>query len=179
MSENSGVLDQIFNAGDDALAYEFLVTLGPIPYLDAVTNSMVRCITCEIPEKSVGTYEYDFKTEHIVKPNGKNTTPKEFSMEFRVDKYFAIYKALRSWNDAIINPANGGTTFDSVNGVSSIRIPITIATGTYDTSGTFIPTLQTWSFTGCFPVGIGGFTLDNQGGDPLTCTVRWNYLKMI
>lgn len=174
-----GVIDQIFNQGDDFLGYEYQMSLGPIPYLDAVTNSLVRCTTVEIPEKAIGTYEYDYKSEKIVKPNGKNTSPKEFSVEFRLDKYLLLYKAFRAWSDSIVSPITGGSSIDSVNGVSSIRIPITITTGTYDVNGNFVPTLHAWFFTGCFPVSVGALNLDNQSGEPVMCSLRLSFLKMV
>lgn len=173
------VLDTIFNSGDDALPYEFQVNLGPIPYLDTITNTMMRVTTVEIPPKVNGSYEYYYKSEKIVKPNGRNETVKEFTMEFRMDKYYLVYKALRLWSDAITNPITGGTTFDSKDGTSLIRIPINITTGTYDVLGNFVPTLQGWGFTGCWPIEVGGFALDNQGSDPLMCSIRWGFLKMI
>jgi len=174
-----GTLDAIFNQGDDALGYEFQVNLGPIPYLDTITNSLVRVTTCEIPAKTLGSYDYYYKSEHLVKPNGRNESAKEFSIQFRMDKYFVLYKALRLWSDVIVNPITGGGTEDSVGGVSAIRIPITITTGTYDVTGAFIPTLQIWSFTGCWPTDVSGFDLDNTSGDPLMCSVKFSFLKMI
>ena len=173
-----GVLENVFAGGDDALGYEFSMSLGPIPYLDVATNLLVRCNTVEIPEISVGEYEYDYKSEKIVKPNGKIMTPKEFTTEFRIDKYYNLYKAFKTWNNAIVSPVSGGVAADSINGVSAIRIPITVSTGTYDIDGNFVPTLQIWNFTGCWPKAIGGFTLDNQNGDALMCSIRWGYLKM-
>lgn len=171
------VLDTIFASGDDAIGHEFQVSLGPIPYLDVATNLLVRCITVEIPEVSVGEYEYDYKSEKIVKPNGKITTPKEFTIEFRIDKYYNLYKAFKTWNNAIVSPTSGGVATDSNNGLSAIRIPITISTGTYDIDGNFVPTLQVWSFTGCWPKAVGGFSLDNQSGEPLTTAIRFGFLK--
>lgn len=173
-----GVMETIFSQGDDAIGYEFQISLGPIPYLDVATNLLVRCNTVEIPAISVQTYEYDYKSEKVVKPNGKIGTPKEFSTEFRIDKYYNLYKAIKTWNNAIVSPVSGGVATDSNNGVSAIRIPITVSTGTYDIEGNFVPTLQVWNFTGCFPVEVGGFTLDSQSGDPVMCTVRWSFLKM-
>jgi len=45
-----GVMDTIFASGDDAIGFEWGVSLGPIPYLDVETNLLVRAITCEIPD---------------------------------------------------------------------------------------------------------------------------------
>jgi hypothetical protein len=173
-----GVMETIFAVGDDALGYEYQISLGPIPSLDVATNLLVRATTCEIPEIIVGEYEYDYKSEKVVKPNGKIGTAKEFSIEFRVDKYYNLYKAFKTWNNAIVSPVSGGVATDSNNGISAIRIPITVTTGTYDIEGNFIPTTQIWNFTGCWPKSIGGFTLDNQSGEPVMCSIRFGYLKM-
>lgn len=174
-----GVLEQIFNQGDDFLGYEYQVSFGPIPYLDTVTNSLVRCNTVNIPEKVLGTYEYDYKSEKIVKPNGKNLTQKEFEMEFRLDKYLLLYKAFRLWNDSIVSPITGGSSMDSINGVTPFRIPITVTTGTYDVLGNFVPTLHAWYFKGCWPISVGALNLDNQNGEPVMCNIRFGFLKMI
>lgn len=172
------MIDNIFSVGDDALAQEFQISFGPIPFMDAAGPINIRCTTVEIPEHVIGEYEYRYKSEKIVKPNGQIETAKEFAIEFRIDKYFNLYKAFVAWNNGIVNPITGGAASDSVNGVSTIRIPIVVSTGTYDIEGNFVPTTQNWTFTGCWPKAVGGFTLDNQSGDPLLTSVRFGYLSM-
>lgn len=171
-------IESVFSAGDDALGYEYQVSFGPIPYLDTSSPVNLRCTTVEIPPHVLGEYEYRYKSEKIVKPNGQIETAKEFTIEFRIDKYYSLYKAFLTWNNAIVSPVTGGAASDSVNGVSAIRVPITVTTGTYDIEGNFIPTTQIWSFTGCWPKEIGGFTLDNQSGDPLLTSIRFGYLSL-
>lgn len=172
------MIENIFSAGDDAISFEYQVSFGPIPYLDTAGPINLRCTTVEIPEHVTGEYEYRYKSERIVKPNGQIETAKEFSVEFRIDKYYLLYKAFLAWNNGIVNPVTGGAATDSVNGISTIRIPIVVSTGTYDIEGNFVPTLQTWNFTGCWPKAVGGFTLDNQSGDPLLTSIRFGYLSM-
>lgn len=173
-----GIVDVAFQTGDDALAQEFMVSLGSIPYFSDPTGFNVRITTFDIPEFVAGTYEYDYKSEHIVKPNGKNATSKEFSISFRVDKYYLFYKALRLWQAAIINPDTGGMSIDSANGISATRIPMVVTSGYTNLDGDFTPTSQIWSFTGCWPTGVGNISLDNQSGEPVICTARFSYLKL-
>lgn len=173
------MINTIFQAGDDALGYEFQASFGPIPFLKGPSSLNVRITTVEIPPKTLGEYEYRYKSERMVKPNGQIETAKEFSIEFRMDKYYAIYKAFSLWQSSIVNPVSGGVAQDAgVNGESAIRIPITITSGTYDIEGNFIPTTQVWSFTGCWPKEVGGFSLDNSNGDPLLTAIRFGYLSM-
>lgn len=174
-----GVLDTAFGVGDDALAYEFEISIGPLTLFADPTGIIFRATTVEIPEVSVGEYEFDYKSEKIVKPNGKITTPKEFSIEFRIDKYWKVYQAFKLWNNAIVNPDTGGVATDSNNGNSLIRTPITITTGTTNLDGNFIPTTQIWAFTGCWPKRVGGFSMDNNSGEPLLTSITFGFLKML
>lgn len=174
-----GVLDTAFNLSDDALGFEYQISIAASPLLPDSVNYTFRATTVEIPAVSIGEYTIEYKTETIVKPNGKITTPKEFSIEFRVDKYYALYKAFRLWHTSIVNPDTGGVAKDSVGGVSAIRLPIVISTGTFGIDGLFVNTLQSWTFTGCWPKEIGGFSLDNANNDPVLCSIRFGFLKML
>lgn len=174
-----GIIDTAYSMGDDAIGYEYQISLGPLPYIPDASNFTFRATTVEIPEVSVGEYTIEYKSETLVKPNGKITTPKEFTIEFRIDKYYALYKAFRLWNGSIVNPDTGGVARDSIFGASLIRTPITISTGTYDIDGNFVPTLQTWTFTGCWPKAVGGFSLDNSSAEPLLTSIRFGFLKML
>jgi len=174
-----GIIDTAYGLSDDAIGYEYQISLGPIPFLPDPTGFTFRATTVEIPEISVGEYQIEYKSETLVKPNGKITTPKEFTIEFRIDKYYNLYKAFKLWNNAIANPDTGGVAMDSINGISTFRTPITISTGTFDTAGNFIPTLQVWTFTGCWPKAVGGFTLDNASADPIMTQIRFGFLKML
>ena len=171
-------IDTVFNAGDDALTYEWQMSFGPIPYLDVATNFNIRCQSVDIPPITIGEYSIEYKTDTIVKPNGKNTTAKEFTTEFRVDKYWKLYNALRLWSNSIVS-TSGGVATDSLNGVSTIRIPITITTGMTDIDGNFVPTGGLWSFTGSWPKSVGNPTLDNSSAEPATTSITWGYLKLL
>jgi len=172
-----GVIDTAYAQGDDALSYEWNMSFGSIPYLDVAVNLNVRCTTVDLPTVTLGEYSYDYKSDTVVKPNGKNTTPKEFSTTFRIDKYWIVYNAFKTWCTSIVSP-NGGVAIDSINGNSVIRVPVIITTGMFDSNESFIPTGGLWSFTGCWPKSVGNPTLDTTSGDPATTTITWGYLKL-
>lgn len=173
------VIDSVFNLGDDALGNEYMVTFGNIPFLAGSEPLNLRATTFEIPASSIGTYEVQYKSEKLVKPNGQNMTAKEFSFEFRHDKFYLHYKAFRAWQASIVNPNTGGIAMDSINGMSVMRVPITVTSGYLDLDGNFVPTSQIWQFTGCWPTEVGGLTLDNSSAEPLMCSIRFSYLKQI
>ncbi len=191
-----GIIETAYGAGDDALAHEFQVMFGPIPYLPDFPGA--RVVSFEIPAQTLGEYTYKFRGETVVKHNGEITTPKEFTIELRMDKYYVIYKAIRTWMSVIINPDTGLPSLDTKN-VSFNRVPITVSTGyhtdrpfgidtafsEFDVLGVqgrlfeFQPTLQVWFFTGCWPKSISEVALDNQSGDPLVSRITFGYQKLL
>lgn len=174
-----GTIDTIYGIGDDSLAYEFQVAISPISFFTSSEGATLRVTTVEIPETSFGTYTIDYKSETLEKPNGKITTPKEFSIEFRIDKFYNIHKGLVAWNNAVVNPQTGGASLDSVNGVSALRVPIIVTTGMNDLDGNFVPTGKVITFKGAMPKTIGGYTYDNSNAEPITCSVTFTYLSKI
>jgi hypothetical protein len=196
-----GIIETVYGAGDDALAHEFQVLFGPLPYFPDIPfleNQGARVVSFEVPSQSIGEYSYKFRGETISKPNGEITTPKEFSIELRMDKYYVLYKAIRTWMSVIVNPDTGLPALDVVNklGLNFHRIPITVSTGYHtdrifgiDTSFEafgervnlldYMPTLQAWFFTGCWPKSISEVSLDNQSGEPLVSRITFGYLKLL
>ena len=59
------MINTIFSCGDDALANEFQVSFGPIPFLEGPKSLNVRVTTVEIPPKTLGEYEYRYKSERV------------------------------------------------------------------------------------------------------------------
>jgi hypothetical protein len=173
-----GTIDTAYAQGDDALSYEWQMALGSLSIFTTTANLNVRCTTVDLPAITLGEYTYDFKSETVVKPNGKNATSKEFTTTFRIDKYWNLYNAFKTWSNSIVSPSSGGVAIDSVAGISAIRAPITISSGMYDIDGTFTATGAVWSFTGCWPKVVGNPTLDNGSGDPATTTITWGYLSL-
>lgn len=178
-----GIIDNIYAAGDDAFTSEFEVIFGtlilPIP---GITNLTIRTTTLVIPEKSIGTYSYKYRSETVVKNSGEITTPKEFTIEFRVDKYYILYKALSQWMGFLVDPDSGLPKYETLSsGVSPISIPMTIISGYMDRDipNLFRPTTQIWEFTGCRPTKIGDISLDNGSVDGLKCSVTFTYYKLL
>lgn len=171
------VIDDIYGAGADALTYEFQVTFGPQADIDTVVDSLpLRVTNVNIPEISQGEYTVEYKTETLVKSNGKNTTPKEFDIEFRLDKNQNIYKAFKAWSAKFQNPSTGGYAEDTV--ATGLRTTIDVQSGYLDIDGVFVLTGLNWHFQGAWPKRVAAITLDNSGTDPILCAVTFGYLTM-
>ena len=170
-------IQAVYNAGDDALGYEFEITVGSIASLVGLvdlTGLTLRTNTINIPSQERGEYTYDYKTRTVLKPNGKVTTPTEFDFEFRTDKNYVYYKLFSAWQNLIAN--DSGASRDALpGGISPIRTTMTVKT--IDANG--LPTGQVWEFQGCWCKSLGSITLDNQSGDPIQCSVTFGFLSMV
>ncbi len=167
-------VEKIYGAGDDALGYEYEITVSPLGALTSLlpdlTGLTLRTTNVNIPSNERGEYQYDYKTRTIVKPNGKVTTPNEFDFDFRVDKNYAFYNFFIAWQNVIAN--NEGASGDFLSGGSPIRADIVVKS--VDANGDL--TGGIWNFKGCWPKVVGSLGLDAQSGDPITCNINLAYL---
>lgn len=170
-------IDSVYAAGDDALGYEFEISMSKIPLLSGDTSAIetisVRTATVNIPSSERGDYTFDYKTRTIKKSNGKVTTANEFDFDFRIDKNWALYKYFLKWSNIVGSNAGASGDF-SIGGASPIRTDITVKT--IDANGNY--TSQVWVFKGCWCSSVGSVSLDNSSGDPLTLTVTMSFLTM-
>jgi hypothetical protein len=172
-------LDLIYQAGDDALQNQFQVIIPAFPNVINIGYTNIRVLSISIPELAMGTYEIPFGTDRFTKPSGKNETTKEFSISFRIDKYWQVYNGMRQWHGLIFNQDTGAVSSDAGNdglgGLSPLRVPITVQT--IDSNNTL--TGGEWIFEGCWPSTVGGFDFSQDVGDPITIDTTFQYVKLL
>lgn len=159
------MVNTIYQMGNDALNNQGKVIISPLQVLDMVEALQFRITTLpSIPEYKIEFNDFSYKgyTVSLAKPGESLTRSATF--DFRVDKYWNVYKMLKNWLKLIHNHEEG----DAGLGDSElVRTPISI---TMDNG-------PTWTFTGCIPEGLSDIALDNtSAGDPLTCTFTFRYL---
>lgn len=172
-------LDTIFQAGDDALQNQFQIVIPAFPNVINIAGTNLRVTNVSIPELTVGTYENQYQTDRVVKPSGKNETPKEFSFTFRADKYWQVYNGFSLWHGLIINQETGAMASDAGNdglgGLSPLRVPVIVQS--IDSNGTLTGFEKT--FEGSWPSIVGGFDFTFDSGDPIVIDVTMQFLKII
>jgi len=168
-------IELLQKAGDDALGNQFLVVIPPYPGVIDNVFTTVRVTTIEIPDSTVGTYEVQFGSQVMTKPNGVITTPNEFSFTFRNDKNWNVYNGFYNWKQFIANENTGVMATDlAPNGVSSFRVPITVLA----TDGAYIPTGLERIFEGCWPSSLSAISFEQTSGEPIETTVTMQFVKM-
>jgi hypothetical protein len=160
--------------GDDSLSNQFAIIIPSYPGQIDPNGDNFRVTNISIPERSINTYEVHYKTQKFTKPSGKDASANEFTFEFRVDKFWNTYKGFSDWHRAIIDPVTGIQTPDFANGVSGIRVPITVQT--IDSND--VPTSTGWVFDGCFPSTIPGVDFAMDNGDPIVVSITMQYITV-
>lgn len=171
-------IDSVYAQGDDALGNVAELEVGAFSLFgDLKDNLKFRTTNISVPGFAVGEYMVAWKSQQFPKPNGKDETPKLFTSQFRVDKYYIVYKALQAWWQYICNSDSGAMAEDvgAVSGTSNIRTDIQVRT--VDTNG--VTTNEGFKFEKAYIKELSGFDYDVNSGDPLSCTVTWSYVKMI
>ena len=171
-------IDSVYAMGDDAISNVAELEIGAFSLFgDLKDNLKYRTTNISVPGFAVGEYMVAWKSQQFPKPNGKDETPKLFTSQFRVDKYYIVYKALQAWWQYICNSDSGAMAEDvgAVSGTSNIRTDIQVRT--VDTNG--VTTNEGFKFEKAYIKELSGFDYDVNSGDPLSCTVTWSYVKMI
>lgn len=126
---------ELLKAGADAMSNMFDVQiifpedlqsqLGP-----DISMLRIRAKGFEPPVFNVKTYEVKYKTISITRPATQLEGSRTFSLSFRVDAYYSIYKALKMWASRIGTGSTGyasnalwGDASESPNGVlGTVRV---------------------------------------------------------
>jgi len=159
---------------DDLLANQFLMVIPPFPGVIDNTGTNVRITNFAVPERSVGVYDVHYRSQKFTKPSGKDTSPNQFTFDIRIDKTLSVYKGLSDWHRLVIDPVTGQQTPDFANGVSGLRIPITVLT--VDSNDTVTST--GWAYDGCFPSTIPGIDFSMESGDPIVVSITMEFITV-
>lgn len=172
------MLDILYKMGDDAVDNEGIIVFEPLPFMSTAEALQFRISGFEIPEFSQDSYSVRYKTQEFEKPKGSITTSKDFSFDFRVDKYWTIYDDLLTWKQIIGNDDTGAISEDvnPLSGQSTIRTNFSVFP--MDSNGNV--TYKGWKFTNAWISSLGSVSFDQQGsGDPITVSVSLKYVKCV
>lgn len=159
---------------DDALANHFQINIPNFPGVLNLEGTNIRVLTVEIPERTVSTYEIHYRSQKLTKYGSKDTTPNQFTFTYRVDKNWQVYKGLESWHRLLNDPITGAQVPDFENGISGIRVPISVIC--IDSSGQITST--GWSFQGCFPSNVPSVSFSMEDGNPIIVTQNMEFITM-
>jgi hypothetical protein len=167
-------LEAIYLAGDDALQNQFQVVIPPFAGGTDIAGINLRVTNFSCPDLTVGVYSVEYKGGTFEKPNGKNASSKEFTFDFRVDKYWRTYASFVALKQLVQNDLTDTVGIDvAVGGISATRFPVSVLT----LDGNDLPTSSGWQYNFCFIKSLTGISHDYSGGDPLTATVTMGFVN--
>lgn len=171
-----GHIDVIYAAADDALGNQGILSIGALPALFTFQEKLsLRVTTMDIPDSVGGTYTIDFKTVKLEKPSGKIDTATEMTINFRADKYMAVYQAIQAWHQAIWNNETGAIMEDAnIFGFSNFRTDLNISMR----DSNDVLTYAGWDFVKAYPKSVGAINLDQSNGEPLIVPVTFSFIKL-
>lgn len=182
-------IQSTYRMGEDALQNLFEITFSlagvPVPGLpDAGLAWALRAQNFNVPTSGVQTYEVHYKTHVVERISGKGETPKEFSFDIRIDRFWGVYKLLTLWKNAAFGTWDNemGTDYLSASSPESYRAPLTVKPVGAD--GKILSTQQlgglatAWQFEGCYVKTLGEIPFDYTAGEPLVINVTFGCLGM-
>lgn len=100
----------LINEGNDFYSNLFIAEFTGGVFDDSVAQKMsVRCKGFQPPDIETGTYPVRYVNEFIELPKPDITFNRSFSVDFRVDVSYEVYKALQNQKATLINLKNGKT----------------------------------------------------------------------
>lgn len=112
----SSNIDTLLEVGSDAMTNLYELVLSEGTFSSATTQALtVRCKSFTPPSISQGTYKVYYKTANVDKAKPEVTLDRKFSVSFRVDSQYDIYKALQKQKAITFNPQYSYTATDIEN----------------------------------------------------------------
>jgi len=107
---------------DDQMANQFeVVFIGALPGGGDTNLLKLRMDRAfDIPERSMATYDVEYQGIKIPKLSSKEETDKTFTLNFRLDNNWLIYKALNNWFKNGLNENTGAGGTEASNRISMI-----------------------------------------------------------
>jgi hypothetical protein len=164
------MIESAFSQGDDALVNMAEITIQSSIF-KLSQELKFRTTQISIPEFSIETFEIHHKTQKFTLPSGKDGTPKTMSFTVRLDKYYAIYKALMAWLRYFCGePDDKGNAYivhPDKRSYSIVKVRCVDSNGVTASEG--------WTFKMAYIQSIGAIEFDAESGDPvkIQCTIAY------
>lgn len=179
LTNNNNYLQTLVNAGSDALnnLYEVSFVGG---HLTQVNNNLkVRCTGFTPPQVSQDSYTVRFVNTYIDRPNAKVNVIRNFTISFRVDANFEVYKALLEQERVTFNPTQSYTATD----IQAIKdrgdlFDVTVSIVNQGINSEIIDTKTIYSFHNCWITSIPSIQYNTDNSGPATIQIGISFLEM-
>lgn len=145
------------------------------------TSLMVRTDGFTPPTPSQVTYTNHWKTVSVDRPATKINLDRTFSITFRVDAYYSVYKTLLRWQSKTMQVSDGFAS-NSLASTNLGTVEVKAAEGLVDSlsdvdDNTALSTETSWKFEDAWIESITPPTYGTSSADPAKVTAKFRFGK--
>ena len=180
----SGGMDAYANLYDVTIWIPKTGTSGGVYGGEEKAEYNVRALGFTPPELSVGEYTIAYKGVKLIRPNAKIVGEREFSIEYRHDANYTLFKELNTWKATVINPnAEGIITFGAFskpvtdNPAMYGKVVVTAYKALTTSVTTPAAAAITWTFDQVICINVGSPAFTRAGNDATRITSKFMFLN--
>ena len=106
LSNTNNHINTLIGVGNDAHSHLYEAVFEGGSLGDINTSLSVRCSGFQRPETTQDSYPVRYITAYIDRPKAKVNVTRNFTLKFRLDAYWDVYKALLTQQSLTSNPAH-------------------------------------------------------------------------
>lgn len=170
-------LKSLIDVGNDAMSRLYELTFSGGLFPDDTSNLTIRCSSFTPPTPSQSTYKQQFITASIERPVPKVGLTRNFSLSFRSDDNWYLYKELLYQQKLTSNATHSfvNTSIDSLkNYFFNVRVNRIVALS--DTSDSTVERL--FNFNKCWITEIASPKFSSGDATPVTIDCKISFLEM-
>ena len=181
LSNTNNYIQTLVSAGSDAQSNLYIVNFVGGSLTDSGEALTVRCQGFQPPQTfSQNSYQNRFITAFIEMPASKVNVSRNFSLTFRVDAYYDIYKKLLEQRGVTSDPANSYVANDILtlknnNMLFDVEVAV-VDDGVHDAETISSQTI--FKFKDCWISSVGAIQYTTDSANAATTTVGINFLEM-
>ena len=174
---NNNFIESLVGASSDAQGnlYEISFTGGNLS--DVSESLKIRVDNFTPPETSQKSYQVKYLTATIDRPASQVDVSRSFSLDFRVDANYTVYKALISQQKITFNPSHNFAAID-IDALKDSLFTTTVKAVNEGVTKEDMETTTLFKFYKCWISSITPLSFKTGSSDPITVSITINFLKM-
>lgn len=180
--KNNNYLQELVTTAGDAFNNLYIAEfLGGVFDTQEISHGMsVRCDGFTPPAIDQPSYQVRFVNEHIDRPSTKVNVTRNFSLTFRVDANYTVYKAICRQRDVTFIPTSAYTATDiyelkQSNKLFTVNIKA-LSNGLNAPTGN--KSMNLFRFRDCWITRIDPLKFSYSSGDPLSVSIGISFIEM-
>ena len=179
LTNSNSYITEVLEASTDALNNLYVVTFRG-NFLDEVaTDLQVRCDSFTPPSIAHSSYQVRYLTSWVDRPTAKVNVTRSFTLSFRVDSNYDVFKAILSQQGVTFNPSKSftATAIDTLKNNSQL-FDVTVDVVSEGVQDEEISTMTIFKFEDCWISSVTPIAYTYDNSSPTTVSMTINFLKM-